>query len=324
MAKIPYINPYTQNLLVNKGNYLIDSITGESIAEIIDEIPRFVSRQQNYAESFGWQWNYWTDNQSESRGGAVKQTELILNRTHFDKYDLSQKTLLECGMGGGDDTEALLNFSLAEIHSFDLSTSIERANNNIKDERLFISQASIFDIPYPDNAFDIVFCHRVLQHTPDPILAFKSVCRKVKPGGLIFVHAYKRSPEHMREWRYKYRWLTKRLPKSYVFWYVNTLGHVMHKLVHCLYSKGKIFREFAYRFVPFFRLNQGGIYSMKEDEVIEFEKLITFDALTPQYDSPISKEDFVAVLQSEGFDIEFLEDKLISPIFATARKQADS
>ena len=39
-------------------------------------------------------------------------------------------------MGGGDDTEVLVTLPFAEIHSFDLSSAVERAHKHLKDNLL--------------------------------------------------------------------------------------------------------------------------------------------------------------------------------------------
>lgn len=294
---------------------------GRVVGTVLADIPRFVKREENYAESFGWQWKKWADNQSESRGAKVKQRQLILERTHFAEYPLESKTILECGMGGGDDTEVLLSLPFAEIHSFDLSTAVERAHKNLKDPRLFLSQASIYGIPYPDESFDFVFCHRVLQHTPDPEKALRAMCKKVKLNGILFIHSYKRSQEYMREWRYKYRWLTKRMPKRIIYFYVHWFGGFMYCLVQFFSKMGSPWRGFAYRFIPFYKVTREGAYdSMTRREEIELAKMITFDALTPKYDSPMSTSQLKRILVEEGFRVEHIEDGLSSPVYATARK----
>lgn len=318
---ISFINPATGVSLKRVGDILIDSIDGSEIARIVDHIPRFVDPADNYAESFGWQWKHWSDNQSESRGASVKQRELILERTHFSEYKLTGKSILECGMGGGDDTEVLLTLPFSEIHSFDLSTAVERAQRHLRDERLTLSQASIYAIPYPDRSFDFVFCHRMLQHTPDPEKGLRCICKKVKSGGLLFIHSYKRSPEHMSEWRYKYRWLTTRLPQKLIYLYVKYFGWLLHHFIDLLYRSGGLFSIFAYRYVPFYRVNPTGVYAMvSKKEAIELEKMITFDALTPKYDSPMTTSQLKSILVDEGFIIEHIEDRFPSPVYATARK----
>ena len=126
----------------------------------------------------------------------------------------------------------------------------------------------------------------------------------------------------MSEWRYKYRPLTTRVPKEVVYFYVQYFGWIMHHLVAILYKFGGRWARFAYRYVPFYRVHRRGIIAdMGKDEAIEFEKMITFDALTPKFDSPMSTEQFTRILTEEGFVIEHLEDGLASPIYATARKR---
>lgn len=317
---VAWINPETHNQLTKSGDMLCDSVTGAEVAHVINDIPRFVLPNENYAESFGWQWKQWSDNQSESRGSSVKQRELVLERTHFLEYDHDGKSILECGMGGGDDTEVLLSLPFSEIHSFDLSTAVERAHQNLSDERLVLTQASIYAIPYPNQSFDFVFCHRVLQHTPDPEKSLRCICKKVKPDGILFVHSYKRSEKYMSEWRYKYRWLTTRIPKNFVYWYVKYFGWTMHHVVTFLYRLGGRWANLAYSYVPFYRVHRTGHYNVSKCEAIELEKMITFDALTPKYDSPMTTDQLKSILGEEGFIIEHLDDRHISPVYATARK----
>src|SRR3546814_17151326 len=86
-------------------------------------------------------------------------------------------------MGGGDDTEVLLKFPFSKIYSFDFSNSVDRARKFIKDDRSYMFQASILGIPLPDRSFAFVFCHRVIQHTPDPEGALRSEERRAGKEG---------------------------------------------------------------------------------------------------------------------------------------------
>lgn len=312
---VSFINSDSGELLSVDGEFLVQIGDSVKVAPIVNGIPRFVPAT-NYAKSFGWQWNNWEHVRSQNRGSGLKLKELLLKRTNFDQFDLSGKTLLECGMGGGDDTEVLLSLPFSEVHSFDLSNAVDRAFRFLKDKRLVLSQASIFKIPYADESFDVVYCHRVLQHTPDPKLALESICKKVKPDGLLFAHAYKRSKAYMSEWRYKYRWLTKRLPMKWIYYYVRIFGAFLHHLNRVLYKR-KLTRYFAYRFVPFYYKNSPGLPTR---ELIELERLITFDALTPWHDHPMSPEDFFGTIEKNGFEIIHKHDPIVSPMWCTARK----
>jgi ubiquinone/menaquinone biosynthesis C-methylase UbiE len=50
-------------------------------------------------------------------------------------------------------------------------------------------QASAYQMPFPDEHFDAVFCHAVLQHLSDPRTALGEMRRVLKRGGLIGVRA---------------------------------------------------------------------------------------------------------------------------------------
>ena len=320
-SKIEFINPKSRNPLLKTEDGWRDPNSQEIIAPIVDGIPRFVDFKDNYAESFGWQWNHWVDNRSTLRDSGFGLKELILARTKFDQFDLENKTLLECGCGGGDDTEALCSLPFSEIHSFDLSSAVERAKKNISDPRVVFSQASIYDIPYPDQSFDVVYCHRVLQHTPDPVKSLESICQKVKPGGILFAHAYKRSRRYMASWRYKYLWFTQKIPHKYIFWYVKNFGRPLHYLNKLLY-RNSYTRTFAYRFIPFYHKgSQKDVQGLSENQVIDLERLITFDALTPAHDHPMSSEDFFGTIERCGFEIKFKHDPDGSPQYCTAIKK---
>jgi 2-polyprenyl-3-methyl-5-hydroxy-6-metoxy-1,4-benzoquinol methylase len=47
--------------------------------------------------------------------------------------------------------------------------------------------ASLPDIPYPDESFDVVVCTETLEHVTDAIGTIKSIRRVLKPGGLLLL-----------------------------------------------------------------------------------------------------------------------------------------
>ena len=312
---VNFIDPVTKAKLILKDDTYYNS-SGDIVASIINGLPRFVPYNGSYDRSFGWQWNQWDNIRSSSRGSGLGLEATVLERTKFDQFNLHGKTILECGMGGGDDTEILLKLPFSEIHAFDVSNSVDRAAKYLNDSRLVISQASIFDMPYPDYAFDVVYCHRVLQHTPDPQKALASICKKVKQNGILFAHAYKRSKRNMAEWRYKYRWITKRVPIKWVYLYVSLFGPFLHRLNQYMYTKNRWTQKFAYQFIPFYQ--KTGVPNMLEKDIIELEKLITFDALTPRYDSPMTPDVFFGTIEENGFKIQHKYDPPVSPLYCTA------
>lgn len=45
----------------------------------------------------------------------------------------------------------------------------------------------IHDIPFPDDSFDVVHAHQVLQHIAEPVRALQEMRRVVKKGGIVAV-----------------------------------------------------------------------------------------------------------------------------------------
>jgi SAM-dependent methyltransferase len=318
-ATVGFVDPKTGDPLLEQGGRLVSARTGAPVAAIVRGIPRFVPPEENYAEAFGFQWQTWSTLSDRAHGTRTKYGE-ILERTHFDAYPTRGATVLECGMGGGDDTEVLLQLGFREVHAFDLSSAVDRAAGYLTDPRLTLSQASIFDIPYPDAAFDFVFCHRVLQHTPDPMRALRSICRKVRPGGVLFAHCYKRSPGNMRSFKYKYRWLTTRLPYRWVHRYVTWCGPALHALHRGLHRLGPAGQRISHDWVPYYYYP--GYLDLSPQRLRQLEQLNTFDALTPAYDLPLTRDEFCGTIESEGFAIEHLYDPPVTPLWCTAVKRA--
>lgn len=53
------------------------------------------------------------------------------------------------------------------------------------EKRVKFIEASALHLPFPDSSFDIVHCHQVLLHLPDPLQALKEMRRVVKKGGRV-------------------------------------------------------------------------------------------------------------------------------------------
>ncbi|EST09191.1 Methyltransferase type 11 [Kalmanozyma brasiliensis GHG001] len=45
--------------------------------------------------------------------------------------------------------------------------------------------ASAYDLPYPESTFDVVYCHQMLLHLPEPVRALREMRRVCKPDGLV-------------------------------------------------------------------------------------------------------------------------------------------
>jgi 2-polyprenyl-3-methyl-5-hydroxy-6-metoxy-1,4-benzoquinol methylase len=110
------------------------------------------------------------------------------------------KLVLECGCGTGQLTNFLQlnnnNVLGIDMSLGSLSLAIEHKLRNALPRSGFL-QMNIFDLALKDEAFDVVISHGVLHHTPNARLAFKSIVRKLRPGGIIVVGFYNRTARIM-------------------------------------------------------------------------------------------------------------------------------
>ena len=57
--------------------------------------------------------------------------------------------------------------------------------------------ASLFDLPFEDRSFDLVYCEGVLHHTYSTSEAFASIAPRVRPGGHQFIWVYGLEDNHI-------------------------------------------------------------------------------------------------------------------------------
>lgn len=97
------------------------------------------------------------------------------------------KTILEAGCGRGFYMHAATMFPfIKEIHGIDVNDEyLKVAKKHIKDKRVHLRNASIYELPYPDNSFDFVMCSEVLEHLTDDSKALEEMKRVLKKGGTL-------------------------------------------------------------------------------------------------------------------------------------------
>jgi SAM-dependent methyltransferase len=248
-----------------------------------DGIPRFVP-DEGYAGSFGEQWKRWRRVQLDSITGKPLSRTRLFEGTGWPE-DLERVTVLEVGCGAGRFTEVLLEAG-AEVWAVDASSAVDAARENLgANERLHLAQADLFDLPFAPGSFDRVLCYGVLQHTPDPRLAFLTVCEY---GTAIAADVYRRQP-YVDRWSAKRLWrpLTTRLPRDAlrrtVEWYVPRWLPVDTRL-----ARVPKLGRFLTALVPCW--NYTGLLPLDRDELVAWAVLDTFDALSPRYDRPQTLE----------------------------------
>lgn len=254
---------------------------------IIRGIPRFVSGE-NYADGFGLQWNTFRSTQLDSRTGRRLSFQRFWESTKWEPRDLYGKRVLEAGSGAGRFTEVLLNAG-ARVATFDLSNAVDAnfVNNSARGGGVFF-QGDIFDIPCEDGYFDFVFCYGVLQHTPDPDRAFRELVRTLRPGGKIsadfYVKTDKLDPFNQPKYFWR-RWTTAMQPDRLlrvVNAYIPIWLPIDTAIRRIPYFGPKILGALR---IPCWNYLRSGL---SRQQRLEWAVLDTFDALSAQYDEPLT------------------------------------
>jgi ubiquinone/menaquinone biosynthesis C-methylase UbiE len=119
------------------------------------------------------------------------QRRTIANSAAFFLSDLSpDMTLLDCGCGPGTITAGFAKIlTRGKVFGIDIETTqIDQSKlyaQKLGLDNVQFSCANIYEIPFPDNFFDAIFAHAVLQHLKDPVEALNETYRVLKPGGVI-------------------------------------------------------------------------------------------------------------------------------------------
>src|SRR5690242_13155904 len=223
--------------------------------------------------------------QLDSVNGTTDRLETILSRTNWRPEFFKGKTVLECGCGAGPDTEVLLSLG-AKVLAVDIA-GLDTAKRNIPHPDVQFAQADITNLPLQRKAFDIVFCHRVLQHTPRPAETLEAILSLVKDDGAVFVHSYARRFIQMFRWKYVLRAVTTKLDPESLYNVIQWYSRPAFKLTNVL-NRNIFTRYVAWVCVPFLNYRHQRAFQNKSDEfVLEFGIHDTFDALSPKFDHPL-------------------------------------
>ena len=116
----------------------------------------------------------------------------LVRLVDFDGY--RGRSVLDVGCGAGVDLARFAK-SGAEVTGVDVSTSaIDLARTNFAQQGLHgrFEVANGEQLPFPDNTFDLVFAHGVVQYTAHPQRLVDECRRVLKPGADAIFQVYNR------------------------------------------------------------------------------------------------------------------------------------
>lgn len=123
---------------------------------------------------------------------GMRRNLLALLQRHFDWQTIPNPLILDAGCGTGANLQQFLTgfgnrISTQRAVGFDLSRDgLEFSRRRGLNGRL--AQASITQIPFAAETFDIVISFDVINNLPDDSLAFNEIGRVLKPNGLFVLN----------------------------------------------------------------------------------------------------------------------------------------
>ncbi len=108
----------------------------------------------------------------------------------FTPHLRSGMRLLDCGCGPGSIT-----LDLAQLVAPGGVVGVDLAENQLEQARAAAAEhgvtnarfesANAYALPFPDDSFDAVFSHAVVEHLREPRAALQEMRRVLKPGGVL-------------------------------------------------------------------------------------------------------------------------------------------
>jgi SAM-dependent methyltransferase len=298
------INPKNGYPLHFGGRSLSDSEGNEF--PVIDGVPR-IADLVNYTENFGFQWNKFDQTQLDCEREGLELSRIrFFAATHWDREDLSGKDILEVGSGAGRFSKVVLQHTKGTLYSVDYSDAVAanmKSNGQIAPDRFHLFQASIYELPFPDNSFDKVFCFGVLQHTPDFDASVKALIAKAKPGGEIAVDFYP-----INGWwtkvnaKYILRPITKRMSHDQLLDLIERNVDWLIKAHFLLHNLGL---GLLTRFLPVCNVKESFPAILTKPELREWTILDTFDQYSPEHDHPQRIADVARMFERHGASVTF-------------------
>jgi 2-polyprenyl-3-methyl-5-hydroxy-6-metoxy-1,4-benzoquinol methylase len=262
-------------------------------------IPRFIE-PDNYASSFGYQWNLFRKEQIDSHNGTDLSAKRFWSETGWTKEELKGKWLLDAGCGAGRFVD-VASTTEAQVVGVDISNAIDAAQENLKGrENVHFVQASIYELPFRKEIFDGCYCIGVIQHTPNPEKTLRSLAEMVKKDGKIAVTIYDNRRWYTKLFsKYWLRPVTKRMPQESLLKIIKAIMPVAFPLTDVLFRLPLLGKSFMF-IIPV--ANYVHEKQLSREQRYSWAVLDTFDMLSPQFDSPMKEAEVSKILSESGIN----------------------
>jgi 2-polyprenyl-3-methyl-5-hydroxy-6-metoxy-1,4-benzoquinol methylase len=240
-------------------------------------IPQFVE-DESYVSAFGIQWLNHMKTQLDSHTGLAITRDRLKRMYGPLYFTINKKTILEAGCGAGRFTEILLEDG-AFVTAVDLSVAVlANYSNNGHNSNLRVARASITDLPFEKEQFDIVFCPGVVQHTPNPKNSISELYTHVKPGGWLVFDQYRFNVSSLLKVTWLIRLFLKRLTPERGLRVTDWLVKIWLP-IHRKVAGNRLLEILLFRISPI-TAHYSGYPQMSEEDQTAWARLNTHDNLT--------------------------------------------
>jgi SAM-dependent methyltransferase len=264
-----------------------------------DGIPRltYPESEENYGSSFEYQWSEFALEQFDSHNGTSISEERFLKETGWTPEWLRGKRVFEVGCGAGRFLEIAARYADLVL-AVDVSGAIDVASRNLAARpNVVCVQGSAFALPLRTGVFDGCYCIGVIQHTPDPEAAAAALGRPLAGGGRLALTAYERKSWTKLNGKYLARPFTRRLPPRILLPIVRALMPIMFCLGEIAFRLPRLNRIFRFVLPVADTTSENGL-SLRQR--YRWAVLDTFDALSPSYDNPVTRQEVEPQLRAAG------------------------
>jgi SAM-dependent methyltransferase len=280
---------------------------------VVGAVPRFVPHD-NYAGSFGFQWNKFEKTQIDSRVQTNRSRTRFLEETLWDSELLNNRLVLDAGCGAGRFSEIALGLG-SRLIAVDFSSAVDTAQKNLESEKKLVVQADLSNLPIQSNSIDYIYCIGVLQHTKNPASIVKELARCLKFGGELTLTFYENSSWHVKLYsKYLVRPITKRIPPKSLLKILVTTSFIWFPMSSWLFKLPQPLSRIFRFLIPIANYVEYE-YKSRQDALNE-AILDTFDMLSPAYDRPIKKSTVLRWIASSGVEMLQISHR---PKFGTMR-----
>jgi SAM-dependent methyltransferase len=155
------------------------------------EVDHLQVLKQQTIQNFGFEWiEYARFGWDDVNYSLQYEENMFRRKSLLGPTEVAGKLVLDAGCGNGRYTYWANQYG-GRVIGIDLGDGVESASQNTADmPDVQIIQTDIFNLPFADGTFDIIFSIGVLMHTGDARKATACLRHKLKPGGSLSVHMY--------------------------------------------------------------------------------------------------------------------------------------